>query len=59
MLLEDYRNERLKKLEEIRERGIDPYPAKTRRTAKISDVVDHFEEKNLQAEHHHRRDLQG
>ena len=48
MLLEDYRNERLKKLEEIRGRGIDPYPAKTRRTAKISDVVDHFEEKKGQ-----------
>lgn len=48
MLLEDYRNERLKKLEEIRGRGIDPYPAKTRRTAKISEIVDHFDEKKGQ-----------
>ena len=34
MLLEDYRNERLRKLEEIRARGIDPYPAKSLRNTK-------------------------
>ncbi len=48
MLLEDYRNERLKKLEELKARGIDPYPAKSHRNTKISDVVDHFDEKQGQ-----------
>ena len=48
MLLEDYRNERLKKLEEIRARGIDPYPSKCFRNTKISEVVNHFEEKKGQ-----------
>jgi lysyl-tRNA synthetase class 2 len=45
MLLEDYRNERLKKTEELRERGIDPYPSKSHRNTKIRDVVDHFDER--------------
>ncbi len=45
MLLEDYRNERLKKLDELRERGIDPYPSKSHRNTFIRDVVDHFEER--------------
>ena len=44
MLLEDYRKERLRKLEEIRARGIDPYPAKTSRDTMISEVVKHFDE---------------
>jgi lysyl-tRNA synthetase class 2 len=48
MLLEDYRNERLKKLEEIKDRGIDPYPAKAHRNTKILDVVNHFDEKQGQ-----------
>ena len=48
MLLEDYRNERLKKLAEIRDRGIDPYPAKAHRNTKILDVVNHFDEKQGQ-----------
>ena len=48
MILEDYRNERLRKLNEIRERGIDPYPAKSHRNSKIADVVNHFDEKNGQ-----------
>ncbi len=48
MLLDDYRNERLKKLKEIRERGIDPYPAKSHRNTKISDIVNHFDEKQGQ-----------
>ncbi len=48
MLLEDYRNERLKKLEELKARGIDPYPAKSHRNTKISDVVNHFDEKQGQ-----------
>ena len=48
MLLEDYRNERLKKLKEIEERGIDPYPAKSHRNCKIVEVIDHFDEKQGQ-----------
>lgn len=48
MLLEDYRNERLRKLNEIRERGIDPYPAKSHRNSKIADVVNYFDEKKGQ-----------
>ncbi len=48
MLLEDYRNERLKKLSEINERGIDPYPSKSHRNTKIFDVVSHFDEKKGQ-----------
>ena len=42
--LNDYRDERLKKLEKIKDLGIDPYPAKSYRDTKISDVVDKFEE---------------
>ena len=48
MLLEDYRNERLRKLEEIRARGIEPYPAKSERNTKIAEVVNHFDEKQGQ-----------
>ena len=48
MLLEDYRNERLRKLEEIRASGIDPYPAKSFRNTKIIDVINHFDEKKGQ-----------
>ena len=45
MLLEDYRNERLKKLEELHERGIETYPSKSHRNTFIRDVVDHFDER--------------
>ena len=48
MLLEDYRNERLKKLDELNARGIETYPAKSFRNTKISEVVNHFDEKNGQ-----------
>ncbi len=48
MLLEDYRNERLKKLEDIKAKGVDPYPAKSYRNTKIFDVVTHFDEKKNQ-----------
>ena len=48
MLLEDYRNERLRKLGELRERGIEPYPSKSERNCLISDVVVHFDEKQGQ-----------
>lgn len=37
--LADYRNERLKKLDRLREKGIDPYPAQTSRTHKIAEIV--------------------
>ncbi len=43
--LKDYRDERLKKLEEIKAAGIDPYPAKSFRSVKISEIIDNFEEK--------------
>lgn len=47
--LADYRDERLRKLEEIRARGIDPYPAKSYRNTKISTILNHFDEKDGQA----------
>ena len=43
MLLEDYRNERLRKLQEIRERGVDPYPSVSHRSTKISEVLEGFD----------------
>lgn len=46
--LSDYREERLKKLAEIRAMGIDPYPAKSHRNTKISTILNHFEEKDGQ-----------
>lgn len=41
--LEDYRNERLRKLEEIKALGIDPYPAKSNRSEKIGDIIEDFD----------------
>lgn len=46
--LNDYRDERLRKLAEIRELGIDPYPAKSHRNTKISTIINHFDEKDDQ-----------
>ena len=43
--LNDYRDERIRKLNTIRERGIDPYPAKSHRNTKISEILNHFDEK--------------
>ena len=48
MILDDYRNERLRKLGELRERGMEPYPSKSERNTKIFDVVEHFDEKQGQ-----------
>lgn len=48
MLLEDFRKERLRKLEEIRAKGIDPYPSKTTRNTIIAEAVNHFDEKQGQ-----------
>ncbi len=46
--LSDYRDERLKKLSEIKERGIDPYPAKSNRDTKIGHILENFDELNGQ-----------
>lgn len=43
MILDDYRNERLKKLDELKARGIDPYPSKSHRDTKIAEVVEDFD----------------
>ncbi len=48
MILDDYRNERLRKLEELRARGIEPYPSKSERNCRISEIIDHFDEKQGQ-----------
>ena len=48
MILEDYRKERIRKLEELRAKGIDPYPSKSHRNTKIVEVVDFFDEKKGQ-----------
>ncbi len=42
--LQDYRDERLRKLAELRALGVDPYPAKSNRTHGASDVVEKFDE---------------
>ena len=41
--LADYRDERIRKLEELKQRGINPYPAKSHRDTKISAVLDDFD----------------
>ena len=48
MILDDYRNERLRKLEEIKAKGINPYPSKSERNCKITDIINHFDEKQGQ-----------
>lgn len=40
--LKDYREERLRKLAELKELGIDPYPAKANRTHNVREVVNDF-----------------
>ena len=42
--LQDYRDERLRKLAELRELGINPYPATSHRTHMAGDVVAKFDE---------------
>ncbi len=42
--LQDYRNERLRKLTALRELGIDPYPAHTERTHDCATVVMQYDE---------------
>lgn len=41
--LKDYRNERLRKLASLRERGINPYPAKATRSHQLQQVTADFE----------------
>lgn len=41
--LADYRDERLRKLQDIKDRGIDPYPSKSHRDTKISTVTGDFD----------------
>jgi len=41
--LKDFRDERLKKLEELKKLGVNPYPADSERTHKNADVVDGFD----------------
>lgn len=43
MALEEIRDNRIKKLEKIREAGQNPYPAKSNRTHKISEAIFDFE----------------
>lgn len=42
--LQDYRNERLRKLEELQKLGIDPYPARSERTHTCYQIVNDFED---------------
>lgn len=41
--LQELRNERLRKLEDIKKLGINPYPAKTDRTHKSQDIIQKFD----------------
>lgn len=42
--LQDYRDERLRKLTELKELGVDPYPADSHRTHDAADVIAKFDE---------------
>jgi lysyl-tRNA synthetase class 2 len=42
--LQDYRDERLRKLTELKELGVDPYPADSHRTHNTVDIVNKFDE---------------
>ncbi len=42
--LQDYRDERLRKLEELKGLGVNPYPAKANRTHNAADVGNRFDE---------------
>ena len=41
--MKELREERLRKLEEIKNLGLNPYPAKTERTAMTGEIVNNFE----------------
>ncbi|MBC7943651.1 lysine--tRNA ligase, partial [Candidatus Saccharibacteria bacterium] len=42
--LKDFRDERLRKLDELKQLGINPYPANSHRTHTTSEIVGHFDE---------------
>lgn len=42
--MKELRDERLRKLEEIKNLGLDPYPAKTERTVMATEIINHFDE---------------
>ncbi len=42
--LHDYRNERLRKLAELKELGFNPYPATSHRSHKVADIINQFDE---------------
>jgi len=42
--LQDYRNERLRKLETLRQLGVEPYPAKSERTYTSAEVLSKYDE---------------
>ena len=42
--LQDYRNERLRKLDELKALGVNPYPAESHRSHYAGDIADRFEE---------------
>ena len=42
--LKDFRDERLRKLTELRELGVNPYPAKSNRTNNVGEITSLFEE---------------
>ncbi|NTW61073.1 lysine--tRNA ligase [Candidatus Saccharibacteria bacterium] len=42
--LKDYRDERLRKLDELKSLGINPYPAESSRTHKASEITNQFED---------------
>lgn len=46
--LKELRDERLRKLEDLKKLGINPYPAKVSRTNINSEIVDHFDDLNGQ-----------
>lgn len=46
--LKDYRDERLRKLADLKELGVDPYPARADRTHHLTEITDHFDQLNGQ-----------
>ena len=40
--LKDYRDERLRKLDELQALGVNPYPARSTRTHNISQITEEF-----------------
>jgi len=46
--LKDFREERIRKLKNLRELGVNPYPADSHRTHKTSEIIDDFDNLNGQ-----------